>query len=105
MKPYYEDDHVTLFHGDCLELADLWTGADVLVTAAPGGPSGDAGPDPDWPLPLLIAAWLRGAAAPSARLADSDDAEGIVFVLDGPNTLTARAPGGHRPEDAAIFAA
>ncbi|CAM3210374.1 hypothetical protein [Tsukamurella hominis] len=78
-------------------------GADVVVTTGPGGPSNDLPPSPAWPVPLLLAAWLRGSAAPSARIVDDGDAEGLLFVLDGPNTLTARAPGGHRPEDDAVF--
>lgn len=37
MKPYYEDDLVTLYHADCLQNLDLLDQADGLVTDPPYG--------------------------------------------------------------------
>ncbi|MFZ4843929.1 DNA methyltransferase [Mycetocola saprophilus] len=65
MKPYYEDDLVTLYHGDCRELAE-WQTADVLVTDPPYGMSYSSG-------------WVKGRE--SAAIAGDGDTDIRDLVL------------------------
>ncbi|MDF3280866.1 site-specific DNA-methyltransferase [Gordonia sp. N1V] len=41
--PYYEDELITLYKGNCLDLAHLWVVADVLITDPPYGMAFNSG--------------------------------------------------------------
>ena len=98
-------------------------GADVRVALDPAAPDGIV----ELPLCALMAGWLRGQVNPNgavrvrtydsgldvqsavacgrtlrAVIDDGDEPVGVLVVADGAATLTASAPGGHRPEDVPV---
>ena len=66
-QKYYQDDYVTLYHGDCLEHPEWWTGADVLVTDPPYGMNLHSG---------------RGGDFDSLRIAGDDSPHSRDAALD-----------------------
>lgn len=105
MKPYYADDHVTLFHGDCREITE-WLEADVLVTDPPYGIA--------WKVGKYNGAEKHAGIANDADTAARDEVlsrwgDRCAVVFGSP---TAPPPRGtrqvlawHKPADAGIFGA
>ena len=78
-EPYYSDESVTLFHGDCLEV-DEWLAADVLVTDPPYGMSlrsGREGHHGD-----LAIAHDEDTSVRDAALSAWGDGPALVFTRD-----------------------
>ncbi|WP_280425984.1 hypothetical protein [Nocardia carnea] len=107
--------------------AGTFRGFGPEVTVSLGGPPETSGPDPDLPLALLIAGWLRGAVAPGAlvraqllatdsspaRCAEAgaklraeldsvDEPRAVLVVADGAATLSKAAPGYFDPRAEAV---
>jgi hypothetical protein len=80
MQPYFSDDTVTLYHGDCREITD-WLAADILVTDPPYGRN-----------------WKQGRKPLAAKGRNADDRHaGIAGDRDTTTRDTALQMWGDRP--------
>lgn len=114
MKPYYSDERVTLYHGDCREITE-WLAADVLVTDPPYGIS--------WSVPqgaFNVSRGKRRHGVGHAGIANDStlDARDVVLTMWGDRpavvfgSLNVAPPVGskqtlvwHKPDNAGIFGA
>lgn len=109
MDPYYVDDSVTLWHGDCREITD-WLTADVLVTDPPYGRNwrqGDNLPRPNRRAKSQGRGGIAGDATTEVRdraLALWGDRPAIVFgdLMLSPPAGTKLVGVYHKPLDAGV---
>ena len=117
--PYYQDDLVTLYHGDCLTDHREWLTADVLVTDPPYGMAYESGRVKDRPSQAI--AGDDNTAVRDAALAAWGDRPAIAFGkwnVDRPANVRARLiwskgddpgmgdlnfPWGHSDEEIYVF--
>lgn len=84
LDPYYADESVTLYHGDCLEIT-AWLEADVLVTDPPYGIGGNLsagwkGKKPrDWKPTFEVQEWDKTLESRDAALLKWGDRPAAVF--------------------------
>lgn len=79
MSLYYQDDYVTLYHGNCITEHTEWTGADVLVTDPPYGVAFVSGQRKGAANFGLIAGDASSALRDAAVAAWGDSRPAIVF--------------------------
>lgn len=48
MTPYYQDDHCTIYHGDCLDVLPSITGVDLVFTSPPYNKGGGTAKGKEW---------------------------------------------------------
>jgi hypothetical protein len=118
MTPYYEDDLVTLWHGDCREVT-MWLEADVLVTDPPYGrawkqgeldrrPNGHEGIANDLDTTVrdeVLAMWGDRCAIVfgDLMLAPPSGTKQVLIFRKQPNAGTRGAMGGYRRDVEAIY--
>lgn len=86
MKPYYEDDAVTIYHGDCRDILPTLTPVDLLLTDPPygiGAPSHPFGIEPSAPVKRYTDEWDKKPV--SHDLLDACRAVGKHQIIFGGN--------------------
>ena len=103
IAPYYQDDHVTLYHGDCREVTE-WLSGDVMVT------------DPPYGIGWSITDYNKGRAHDGIANDDDTSARDQALAMWAPKpalvfgSCEAPPPGGtrrtlvfHKPADSGLF--